>query len=392
MIEQNKLSKKQAGAYIHIPFCEHICFYCDFNKVFLEGQPVDEYVDLLLREMRLTMGQQTNETIETIYVGGGTPTTLNETQLDRLLTGMKEILPFQLGNEFTFEANPGDLSVEKLKVLHDHGVNRLSMGVQSFNDELLKKIGRIHRASDVYQSIANARQVGFENISIDLIYRLPGQTEADFQTSLVKALELDLPHYSTYSLILENKTIFYNLMRQGKLPLPSEDAEANMYQMAIDQMAEKGRKQYEISNYALPGYESQHNLIYWKNEKYYGFGAGAHGYLEGHRYQNNGPIQHYLKPLRENKLPILRSQELSFEEKVEEEMFLGLRKLQGVNSAHFFEKFQQSVFTIYAEVIEELVEEGLLEVTEEWLRLTPRGKFLGNEVFQAFLLSDGEKK
>lgn len=375
------------ATYIHIPFCEHICFYCDFNKVFLEGQPVDEYVEMLLREMQLTMAQTPDEKIETIYVGGGTPTTLNEKQLDRLLTGMKEILPFQMGNEFTFEANPGDLSVDKLKVLHDHGVNRLSMGVQSFNDDLLKKIGRIHKVKDVYQSIANARQVGFENISIDLIYRLPGQTEADFNNSLVKALELELPHYSTYSLILENKTIFYNLMRQGKLPLPTEDEEANMYQMAIDLMAEKGRKQYEISNYALPGYESQHNLIYWKNEKYYGFGAGAHGYLGGHRYQNNGPIQQYLEPLRENRLPILRTQQLSIEEKIEEEMFLGLRKLEGVSIQHFFDKFQVSVFEVYQEVIDNLVADGLLEVTLDKIRLTEKGKFLGNEVFQAFLLS-----
>lgn len=375
------------ATYIHIPFCEHICFYCDFNKVFLEGQPVDEYVEMLLREMQLTMAQTPNEKIETIYVGGGTPTTLNEKQLDRLLTGMKEILPFQIGNEFTFEANPGDLSVDKLKVLHDHGVNRLSMGVQSFNDDLLKKIGRIHKVKDVYQSIANARQVGFENISIDLIYRLPGQTEADFNNSLVKALELELPHYSTYSLILENKTIFYNLMRQGKLPLPTEDEEANMYQMAIDLMAEKGRKQYEISNYALPGYESQHNLIYWKNEKYYGFGAGAHGYLGGHRYQNNGPIQQYLEPLRENRLPILRTQQLSIEEKIEEEMFLGLRKLEGVSIQHFFDKFQVTVFEVYQEVIDSLVADGLLEVTPDKIRLTEKGKFLGNEVFQAFLLS-----
>ena len=240
---------------------------------------------------------------------------------------------------------------------------------------------------DVYQSIANARQVGFENISIDLIYRLPGQTEADFNNSLVKALELELPHYSTYSLILENKTIFYNLMRQGKLPLPTEDEEANMYQMAIDLMAEKGRKQYEISNYALPGYESQHNLIYWKNEKYYGFGAGAHGYLGGHRYQNNGPIQQYLEPLRENRLPILRTQQLSIEEKIEEEMFLGLRKLEGVSIQHFFDKFQVSVFEVYQEVIDSLVADGLLEVTLDKIRLTEKGKFLGNEVFQAFLLS-----
>lgn len=375
------------GAYIHIPFCEHICFYCDFNKVFLEGQPVDEYVEMLIREIALTAQNKGISPIETIYVGGGTPTTLTPKQLDRLLTGMREHLPFQIGNEFTFEANPGDLSIEKLSVLKEHGVNRLSMGVQTFNDHLLKKIGRIHRAADVYRSIEHARKVGFENISIDLIYRLPNQTEEDFKDSLTKALALDLPHYSTYSLILENKTIFYQLMRQGKLPLPSEDAEANMYQYAIDMMAAQGRKQYEISNFALPGFESKHNLLYWKNEGYYGFGAGAHGYTGGIRYQNYGPIQQYLTPLREQKLPILRENTLSLEAKMEEEMFLGLRKLEGINTSHFAKKFGISFAEVYQDVFDTLAQKELLEIDGEWIRLTPQGKFLGNEVFQAFLMN-----
>lgn len=375
-----------AAAYLHIPFCEHICFYCDFNKVFLEGQPVDEYVDALIKEMQLSKQLHPEETLSTFYIGGGTPTTLNERQLEKLLNGIRSTYSLPKGAEFTMEANPESVSFEKLKIMRDYGVNRLSMGVQSFNNDILKKIGRIHTAEQVYTSVADARKAGFENMTIDLIFRLPNQTMADFEDSLKKALELDLPHYSIYALILENKTVFYNLMRQGKLPLPSEDTEADMYALAIETMTKNGRNQYEISNFALPGYESQHNLTYWKNESYFGFGAGAHGYIDGIRYHNHGPIQQYLAPLRENNLPIIRQQKLSKNEQMEEEMILGLRTMAGVSQKHFADKFQTSLLDQYANVISDLVTEGLLMLDGDRLRLTQRGVFLGNEVFRSFLM------
>ena len=375
-----------AAAYLHIPFCEHICFYCDFNKVFLEGQPVDEYVDALVKEMQLSKQLHPQEEISTFYIGGGTPTTLNERQLEKLLNGIRSTYSLPKGAEFTMEANPESISFEKLKIMRDYGVNRLSMGVQSFNNDILKKIGRIHTAEQVYTSVTDARRAGFENMSIDLIFRLPNQTMADFEDSLKKALELDLPHYSIYALILENKTVFYNLMRQGKLPLPSEDTEADMYALAIETMSKNGRNQYEISNFALPGYESQHNLTYWKNESYFGFGAGAHGYIDGIRYHNHGPIQQYLAPLRENNLPIIRQQQLSKNEQMEEEMILGLRTMEGVSQQHFAEKFQTSLLDQYASVISDLVTEGLLMLDGDRIRLTQRGVFLGNEVFRSFLM------
>ncbi|WP_106448593.1 radical SAM family heme chaperone HemW [Trichococcus alkaliphilus] len=375
-----------AAAYMHIPFCEHICFYCDFNKVFLEGQPVDEYVDALIKEMQLSKQLHPREEISTFYIGGGTPTTLNERQLERLLNGIRSTYSLPKGAEFTMEANPESISFEKLKIMRDYGVNRLSMGVQSFNNDILKKIGRIHTAEQVYTSVADARRAGFENMTIDLIFRLPNQTMADFEDSLKKALELDLPHYSIYALILENKTVFYNLMRQGKLPLPSEDTEADMYALAIETMSKNGRNQYEISNFALPGYESQHNLTYWKNESYFGFGAGAHGYIDGIRYHNHGPIQQYLAPLRENNLPIIRQQQLSKQEQMEEEMILGLRTMVGVSQKHFADKFQTPLLDQYAAVIADLVADGLLLVDGDRIRLTQRGVFLGNEVFRSFLM------
>lgn len=377
-----------AGAYIHIPFCSHICYYCDFNKVFIEGQPVDDYVDMLIREMNLVMASHRDERIETVYVGGGTPTTLTPAQLERLITGIREALHFDDG-EFTFEANPNDLlTTDKLQVLHDNGVNRLSIGVQSFNDDILKRIGRTHRAADVYQAIANARKVGFENLSIDLIFRLPQQTREDFLASLHQALDLELPHYSTYSLILERKTIFYNLMRKGRLQLPNQDTEADMYQDAIDLMATHGLAQYEISNFAKPGYQCQHNLLYWRNDHYFGFGAGAFGYVGRDRYHNFGPIQQYLAPLHDHKVPVIEHHLVPLEEQVEEEMFLGLRTREGVSRQRFADRYHMSVEAVYGELLDQLVAQQLLEVDDQRIRLTNKGQFLGNEVFQQFLLDD----
>lgn len=374
------------GAYVHIPFCEHICFYCDFNKVFLEGQPVDDYVDSLIKEMQLTMKTHPKEKVSTFYIGGGTPTTLNEKQLDRLLEGIQNTFKLQKNAEFTMEANPESLTFDKLKIMQDYGVNRISMGVQSFNDDILKKIGRIHTSKQVYRCIADARKAGFDNMSIDLIFRLPNQTMKDFEESLTKAMELDLPHYSIYALILENKTVFYNLMRQGKLPLPSEDTEADMYALAIDTMAKNGRNQYEISNFAKPGFESEHNLTYWKNEHYFGFGAGAHGYIDGVRYNNHGPIQHYLEPLRANELPVIYKKTLTKKEQIEEEMILGLRTMRGVSQTHFNDKFQISLLNHYETVIQDLLKRELLTIAGDRILLTKKGIFLGNEVFQSFLM------
>jgi len=209
------------SAYIHIPFCEHIWHYCDFNKVFLKGQPVNEYLDALEKEIILTLKQNPDTMLDTIFVGGGTPTALNEEQLLKLCEIIKRNLPFNESTEFTFEANPGDLSSEKIKILKNSGVNRISFGVQSFNDELLKSIGRVHRAEDVFRSVQEAKNAGFENISIDLIYSLPGQTLDDLKETIETAFTLDIPHFSGYSLIIEPKTVIYNLMRKVRLPLTS---------------------------------------------------------------------------------------------------------------------------------------------------------------------------
>jgi len=377
------------GVYIHIPFCHQICNYCDFNKVYFHKQPVDEYIEAVGKEMAMVVSKEPEQfaNIETIYLGGGTPTALSPKQLERLLELIADHLPIDVV-EFTVEANPDELSIDKLKALKNGGVTRLSLGVQSFDEELLQKLGRTHTTDHVYQAIEWAKNVGFENLNIDLMYGLPGQSLNQWEDTLEKALELNLPHYSAYSLIVEPKTVFYIQYAKGKLQLPEEELEAKMYEMLMDKMEEQGIHQYEISNFAKEGYQSIHNKIYWDNDEYAGFGAGAHGYMNGIRYSNYGPIKKYLQAIENGKRPILYQHQVTISEKCEEEMFLGLRKNEGVSFKRFEKKIGFPMKEKYADVIHTLIKEGLVMEDAGRLKLTKKGRFLGNEVFQQFLLSE----
>ncbi|MCY7677622.1 radical SAM family heme chaperone HemW [Bacillus pumilus] len=374
------------AAYIHIPFCEHICHYCDFNKFFIKTQPVDEYLAALEKEMQHTIEQKGEQELRTIFIGGGTPTSLTVSQLDQLMTSIHRVLkPSKNLVEFAVEANPDELSLEKLHVLKEAGVNRLSFGVQTFEDDLLKKIGRVHQKKDVLTSFERARDVGFDNISLDLMFGLPHQEKHHVMNSLETAFSLGAEHYSVYSLIVEPKTVFYNLMQKGKLHLPPQEREAEMYELVMDEMERHGLHQYEISNYAKPGFESQHNLTYWSNEDYFGFGAGAHGYVDGIRNVNAGPVKHYLELIEQTGFPYKETHQVTKAEQIEEELFLGLRKIEGVKSADFQAKYGASPEALFPSVLEELAEKGLIVKDDTGIRLTRKGKLLGNEVFQAFL-------
>ncbi|KIZ55396.1 coproporphyrinogen III oxidase [Bacillus safensis] len=374
------------AAYIHIPFCEHICHYCDFNKFFIKTQPVDEYLAALEKEMQHTIEQKGEQELKTIFIGGGTPTSLTVSQLDKLMNSIHSVLkPTKNLIEFAVEANPDELSLEKLHVLKAAGVNRLSFGVQTFEDDLLKKIGRVHQKKDVLTSFERARAVGFDNISLDLMFGLPHQEKHHVMNSLETAFSLGAEHYSVYSLIVEPKTVFYNLMQKGKLHLPPQEREAEMYELVMDEMERHGLKQYEISNYAKPGFESQHNLTYWSNEDYFGFGAGAHGYVDGIRNVNAGPVKHYLELIDQTGFPYKETHQVTKAEQIEEEMFLGLRKIEGVKSADFQAKYGAAPEALFSTVLEDLEEKGLVVKDDKGIRLTRKGKLLGNEVFQAFL-------
>ena len=375
------MQTKPTSAYVHIPFCTQICYYCDFSKVFIKNQPVDSYLEHLIEEY----DSYDIKKLRTLYIGGGTPTALSACQLAFLLEKLTDKLDLSYLEELTIEANPGDLDQEKIAVLKDSPVNRVSLGVQTFNDRMLKQIGRSHSEKDIYENIANLKKAGFDNISIDLIYALPKQTMEDVKTNVAKAIALDIPHMSLYSLILENHTVFMNRMRRGKLPLPKENLEAEMFDYIIAELGKAGFEHYEISNFSKPGFESRHNLMYWDNAEYYGIGAGASGYVDGVRYKNHGPIRHYLQAVEAGNARV-QEEVLTLNEKMEEEMFLGLRKKSGVSKKRFEEKFGLSFEDQYGAVVSELTEQGLLVPDRDIVRMTKQGLFLGDTVAEKFIL------
>ncbi len=380
-----QLTAAPKAVYIHIPFCTNKCHYCDFNSYIVNGQPVMEYLQALEREMERTVRLIPPERIETIFVGGGTPTVLMPEQMDYFLRAVRNYFPFGDTAEFTMEANPGTTDEEKLAVMKAGGVNRISFGVQSFDNGLLERIGRIHTTDDVYRSIENARKTGFTNLSIDLMFGLPKQTVGMMDDSLTAALALGLEHYSIYSLKVEENTLFHTLYRKNQLPLPDEEEELQMYLLIMRRLKEAGYEQYEISNFAKPGYESRHNMTYWRNESYYGIGAGAHGYAHGVRHVNVKGVQPYIDAAKKG-LPRMESCEVSRKEAMEDFMMVGLRMLRGVRRQDFFAQFGCAVDDVFGREIGRLLGRGLLESTPEGYRLTERGILLGNEVFAEFIL------
>ncbi|MCS4485568.1 radical SAM family heme chaperone HemW [Staphylococcus americanisciuri] len=367
------------SAYVHIPFCVKICTYCDFNKYFIQHQPVDTYLTSLIKEMSWAQQKDLN----TMFVGGGTPTALSEAQLERLLAAINE--HFTISGEYTFEANPDELTEKKVALLKKYGVNRLSLGVQTFDDALLKLLGRAHRREDIYAAVRNARKHEISSISLDLMYQLPGQTMQQFEESLTEAISLEVDHISSYGLILEKQTQFYNLYQKGQLSMPSEELGAEMYQYMVEKLTQHGLHQYEISNFAKDGHESAHNKVYWKNEAYYGFGAGASGYVNGIRYTNINPVNHYIEHVSHGKRPILTEDSLSLQEQIEEEMFLGLRMNEGVNKKRFKQKFGCAVDTYYRSELQQLEMKKLIMNTPTHIALTAEGRVIGNYVFEQFI-------
>lgn len=373
------------AVYIHIPFCTNKCHYCDFNSYVLKGQPVQDYLDALEREMERTVTEVPARAIDTVFVGGGTPTVLLPDQMRRFLQLVQTYFPDQAaGLEFSMEANPGTTDLEKLHAMKEGGVNRISFGVQSFDNALLLELGRIHNTDDVYRSLENAKAVGFDNLSIDLMFGLPKQTTAIMEDTLDKALALDLQHYSIYSLKIEENTLFHTLYHKNKLPLPDEEDELAMYLTIMRRLKEAGYEQYEISNFARPGRQSRHNSAYWRNESYYGIGAGAHGYMRGFRHVNIKGVQPYIEATRQG-LPILERFEVTEQEAMEDFMMVGLRLLRGVTREEFRAQFGRELQEVFAAPLQRLIAQGMLISDGEGYRLSEQGLLFGNDVFAQFL-------
>lgn len=388
--------KKEFGLYIHIPFCRQKCFYCDFPSFAGREKKIDRYLQALEQEfvlLRQRLYQKDNArdterkfAPRTIYIGGGTPTALNAHQLTKLLEIVLKYVTVAKAEEFTVEMNPGTVDREKLLLLQQAGVNRLSVGVQSFDDNCLQKIGRIHTAQEAVDTIELAHNLGFDNISLDLIYGLPQQDMEILTQSVERALTLPVQHISIYGLQLEEGTAFHRMEALGKLQLPTDELVEAMHDYIVEKLPEAGYQRYEISNYALPGYESKHNLSYWQDVDYLGLGSGAHSYWQGTRYENPRGIDDYISALEAGRLPATLEEQVDRQAHMEEYCFLGLRTAAGIDKNFFQQKFGVDLFTVYGRTIEKLVAQDLLQQTDKGIALTPLGMKYGNQVFAEFLL------
>ncbi len=380
----------ELGLYIHIPFCPRKCYYCDFNSYVLEPEIVEDYLRALASEIdawgrRICRECEGPPAVQTVFFGGGTPTTLPAGRIGEILKGLRRWFRFDAGAEITVEANPGTMDAGKFAGLKDLGVTRLSMGIQSFDDRFLKELGRVHTASEAMEAFRLARAAGFENLSFDLIFALPRQTLSHWQETLTQALNLSPEHISLYSLTIEEGTRFFDLHRRGRLPLPDEETDARMYEYCLDLLPEYGYEHYEVSNFARPGRRCRHNQIYWRNEPYLGFGAGAAGYWEGTRYLNHRPLRRYIADGLRGRFPVASQESLSPEATMGETMMLGLRLLDGVPRESFRERFGIDPVDRFGPILARLSEWGLLDVDAHHIHLTRRGLMVADTVEAEFL-------
>ncbi len=369
--------------YIHIPFCTTNCYYCAFNTHAFHNEQAQSYLNALSTEMVLYAGA--GPSLKTIFFGGGTPSILSAGTLDRLFTELQSYFQICPDAEISVECNPGTVSREKLQVMRSAGINRLSFGVQAMDNTILRQIGRIHKVSDVVQSYQLARESGFDNINIDLIFALPNQTIAQWKSSLQAVIAFQPEHISTYNLVLEEGTVFYEWRQAEKLKLPSNELEADMYELAIEMLTHVGYEHYEISNFAKPSHAAGHNLVYWNNEPCIGLGVSAWGYLNGVRYSNIRSITDYVDCLAQYKKPIAYSERFTGRDEKAETVMLGLRKREGIQCNSYQRRYGEPIEAEFGEIIEKWTDLKLLEWRNGSLRLTGQGLMLANEVFMDFL-------
>nr|WP_320026796.1 radical SAM family heme chaperone HemW [uncultured Acetobacterium sp.] len=380
---------EQLGIYCHIPFCVKKCAYCDFSSFECQDEKmVARYFKALYQEIINFAGQNKDialTPVDTIYFGGGTPSSVEPVYIETTLALLKEAFLITDKVEITIEINPGTLTLEKARRYKNAGVNRVSVGLQAWQDFLLKILGRIHNQAEFSDSMEILKTVGFDNFSVDVMYGLPGQKLEDVMETVRELMAFSPTHLSCYSLILEDGTPMANWVDAGQLDLPSEDDERKMH-WAIDRfLKEQGYDHYEISSYCQPGYESRHNLKYWELVPYLGFGLGAHGYFKGKRYGNANKLLDYCKLIESGKSASVFEPEMLPAELMSDWMFLGLRKLGGIRDDLFKERFGLSFFDQYETAINSLINEGLLEWDGSVLKLTAMGQDFGNRVFAAFV-------
>lgn len=374
MMKTNKIS-----IYIHIPFCESRCHYCDFCSSLLNVSNVEKYFKYLRKEIKLHEDFLRDKIIDTVFIGGGTPSSVDSKYIKEIMEDLS-VFEFSKNKEITIESNPNSLTREKAEVYFYSGINRISLGAQSFNDEILKRIGRIHKKDDIYRAIENARSAGFENINLDLMLALPGQKFSDIEDSIKEVRELNLPHISYYSLILEEGTKLFRDHEMSPLAFPTEDEDRRMYHYVVDELKKIGLKQYEISNFAKEGYECRHNMTYWKLKDYISFGLSASSNIGNLRYTNSYNFKDYYEALDKNEKPIGFSENLSKADRMNEFIMMGLRLNSGVDIDEFEKKFNEDFFQFYDKEIEKNLKSNLILLKDNNLRFTEKGRDLSNQV------------
>jgi oxygen-independent coproporphyrinogen III oxidase len=371
-----------SGIYIHIPFCERKCIYCDFYSV-ENLNLIDRFTKSLLKEIEIFSIEADffNDSIfDTIYFGGGTPSLLEPAQIEKILNKLSQSFKISSNPEITLETNPGTVDKRKLLEFKNLGVNRISFGVQSFFDDDLKFLGRIHTGEDAFKCVNDSFEVGFENVSIDLIFGLPGQTVEKWLENLKFAVSLNVPHISAYNLIVERGTPLHELFSLGKVEIPEDEIQAQLYERTIDFLENAGYVHYEVSNYAFEGFECRHNLKYWQYENYIGFGPSAHSFWINKRWWNFANLNKYINALDLGKIPVANFEILDEEKMIEEFIYLGLRS-KGINVARFKGKFGfEFVDGDIKDEIEELERAGYITIEDDFIKLTPKGFLLCDEI------------
>jgi oxygen-independent coproporphyrinogen-3 oxidase len=369
--------------YIHLPFCRKRCGYCSFISYAGREDDIPAYTHSLIREIE--MRQVEDIQVRTLYFGGGTPSLCPQESLKLILEAIGSRYSIAPEAEITLEANPGTISPEYLQAIRAMGINRLSLGMQSLDDAELSLLGRIHTTAEAKEAVHQAKDAGFSNINLDFIYGIPGRSMETWRLMLGEIVTLGAQHISLYGLTLEEDTPMYKRVKRGEIAAPDDDAEAEQYEMAEQILDATGYNHYEISNWALPGFESRHNLAYWKRTPYLGLGAAAHSFLEDKRIANTSNLDEYLSCLSQGKLPPQTVEVIDAGTALSEAIILGLRLDEGVSADDIEAHFSIDLYSRFAEEIAELVSLGLLERQDNRIRLTPRGRLLGNEVFIRFL-------
>lgn len=388
--------QKNIGLYVHIPFCKRKCEYCDFKSYAGKENLINDYIKWLKYEIKevgegnkldYENGLDYLAIVKTIYIGGGTPSVIDSKCISQIIETIKANYIIDSNVEITIEVNPGTIIKEKLIDYKNSGINRLSIGLQETHDNLLKGIGRIHLFKDFLNTYNLARDIGFDNINIDLMLGLPNQSIRDLEESLNKIIKLKPEHISVYSLIIEEGTPFYDKLRNNKLNLPKDETEREMYWLVKRKLEEAEYIHYEISNFSKRGFESKHNLDCWNQEEYIGFGVAAHSYTNNVRYSNIDDIEKYIKnyEIGNETDNFVFHEKQNKESKMKEFMMLGLRKIQGVKISDFKNKFGDNPIIIFRKELEKLVNEELLEVDRNYIKLTNKGLDLANLVWEEFV-------